>query len=258
MNGQKIAIAFWTIAKKEVSRIFRIWTQTLLPSVVTSVLYFVIFGAFIGSRIGYIEGTITYMQFIVPGLVMMAVITNAFQNVVGSFFIAKFQRNIEEILVSPTPNWVIIAGYVAGGVTRGVLVGLLVLLISLVFTSLTVYYVGAILIFILLTSILFSLAGLCNAIYGKNFDQIAIVPTFVLVPLTYLGGVFYSIKVLPEFWQMVSKLNPILYMVNGFRYGFLGISDVSPTTSFVVLFMSCLAFLYVDWRLINKGVGLKN
>jgi ABC-2 type transport system permease protein len=183
---------------------------------------------------------------------------NAFQNVVGSFFTTKFMRSIEELLVSPMPNWVIIAGYVAGGVTRGILVGILVLLISLVFTGIPVHHPLVVLAFIVLTAVLFSLAGLCNAVYAKNFDQIAIVPTFALTPLIYLGGIFYSIKALPPFWATISQLNPILYMVNGFRYGFLDISDVDPFVSFLVVLVSCVVLLCVVWQLLDRGIGLKN
>ena len=258
MNSKRIWVAFLTITRKECARFLRIWTQTLLPSVMTSVLYFLIFGAFIGARIGLIDGKFTYIQFIVPGLVMMAVITNSFSNVVSSFFGAKFMKNIEELLVSPTPNWVIISGYVAGGVLRGLLVGALVLLVSLFFTHLAIYSIPLILLFILLTAILFSLAGFFNALYAKSFDDVAIIPTFVLTPLTYLGGVFYSVSSLPHLWQVVSGFNPILYMVNGFRYGFLGTSDVDVFFSFAVTIGCIIVLLIADWRLLQKGTGLKN
>jgi ABC-2 type transport system permease protein len=198
------------------------------------------------------------MQFIVPGLVMMAVITNSFSNVISSFFSAKFQRNLEELLVSPTPEWIIIAGYVTGGVIRGLIVGGIVLTISLLFTKIVIQSVAIVVLFIMLTAVLFSLAGLLNAIFAKSFDGISIIPTFVLTPLTYLGGVFYSIKVLPPFWQGVSQANPILYMVNGFRYGFLGISDVNIFTSFSILLISILILLGISLYLFKRGYGLRN
>ena len=220
-------------------------------------LYFVIFGAFIGSQVREISG-FSYMQFIVPGLVMMAVITNSFQQVVSGFYFSKFARSIEEILVSPTPNFVIISGYVTAGVVRGLLFGFSVLLVLLFFTPLVIYNIAILAVFIFLTATLFSLAGLLNGLYAKNFDQVAIVPTFVLTPLTYLGGIFYSISFLPPFWHAVSQFNPVLYMVNGFRYGFLGVADVSVSFSFFVLIflnIICLAFLL---SLFKNGSGLRN
>jgi ABC-2 type transport system permease protein len=257
MNTNRIFIAYLTIIRKEIVRIFRIWSQTLLPSVITISLYYLIFGSFIGSQIRHI-GSFSYMQFIVPGLVMMAVITNSFSNVISSFFSAKFQRNLEELLVSPTPEWIIIAGYVTGGVIRGLVVGAIVLGISLLFTQIAIHSTAVIVMFIILTAVLFSLAGLLNAIYAKSFDGISIIPTFVLTPLTYLGGVFYSIKVLPAFWQSVSQVNPILYMVNGFRYGFLGISDVSIFSSFSVILVFIMILLGINLYLFKRGYGLRN
>jgi len=257
MNRDQMLTAYWTITRKECVRFLRIWKQTLLPSVVTTGLYYVIFGTFIGSQIASIGGY-TYMQFIVPGLVMMAVITNSFANVASSFFGSKFQRDVEELLVSPTPGWVIIAGYVTGGVLRGLLVGALVLGVALFFTKLTVYSWVMVIGFLLLTSILFSLAGLFNAAFAKKFDDTMIVPTFVLTPLTYLGGVFYSIHALPALWQTVSKANPILYMVSGFRYGFLGISDVNVFASLAILIILSIVLLGANIYIFNKGYGLKN
>jgi ABC-2 type transport system permease protein len=257
MNTKRIFIAYLTIIRKEIVRIFRIWSQTLLPSIITISLYYLIFGSFIGSQIRDIAG-FRYIQFIVPGLVMMAVITNSFSNVISSFFSAKFQRNLEELLVSPTPEWIIIAGYVTGGVIRGLIVGAIVLSISLMFTQIVIHSTAVIVLFIILTAILFSLAGLLNAIFAKSFDGISIIPTFVLTPLTYLGGVFYSIKVLPAFWQGVSQANPILYMVNGFRYGFLGISDVSIFSSFGIILVSIVILLFINLYLFKRGYGLRN
>ncbi len=249
-------IAYMTIVRKEAGRFLRIWPQTLLPSVITTTLYYVIFGTFIGSQIRPMHG-FSYIQFIVPGLVMMAVITNSFSNVASSFFGAKFQKQIEELLVSPVPPFLVVAGYVTGGVLRGLITGALVLGVALFFTSITVFNVGLTLLFIFLTALLFSLAGLVNAIFAKKFDGISIVPTFVLTPLTYLGGVFYSVSMLPPFWQHVSALNPILYMVNGFRYGLLGISDASVPLSLSVLIVLSVAMLFFNMYLFKTGRGLK-
>ncbi len=245
------------MVRNEVGRFMRIWSQTLIPPVITTVLYYAIFGSFIGSQIAPIHG-FSYMQFIVPGLVMMAVITSSFSNVVGSFYFSKFQRSIEELLVSPMPFWVLIAGYITGGVVRGLLVGTITLLVSLFFTHLVINNIFFVLSFILLTAILFSLAGLLNGLYAKNFDGITLFPTFVLTPLTYLGGIFYSIEALPPFWQSMSKLNPILYMINGFRYGFLGFSDVSIVASFGILVVCIVVLLGLNWHLFRKGYGLRS
>lgn len=257
MNGKQVFIAYWTITRKECTRFFRIWTQTLLPSAVTMVLYYVIFGTFVGSQIDPIGGY-SYMQFIVPGLVMMSVITNSFSNVVSSFYGSKFQRNLEELMVSPTPHWVVIAGFVTGGVLRGLSVGVIVLGVSLFFTHLVVQDLFLVLAFIFLTALTFSLAGLLNGVFAKTFDAVSIVPTFVLTPLTYLGGVFYSISALPPFWQSVSQFNPILYMVNGFRFGFLGLSDVNVVASLVMLLFLSGILLGVNMYVFAKGYGLKN
>ena len=256
MNPRDNTIAVTTIVRKEITRWLRIWTQTLLPPVVTQSLYFVIFGKFIGSQIGRIHG-ISYIEFIIPGLVMMAVINSAFANVVSSFFGAKFQRSVEELLVSSTPNWAILAGFVAGGALRGILVGIIVFLISIFFTQPQILHPAVIAVFIVLTSIVFSLGGFLNAIYAKKFDDVAIFPTFVLTPLTYLGGVFYSIKSLPQVWQKISMLNPILYMINGFRFGFYGISDVSVILSVGILVSLMTALIFLNLYLLDKGTGLK-
>ena len=257
MNIKGKYISLFTILRKEITRFLRIWTQTLLPSVITMALYFIIFGNLIGSRISNING-FRYIDFIAPGLIMMSIITNSYSNVVSSFFGSKFQRNIEEILVSPTPGWIIIIGYVMGGIARGVVVGLLVTIVSLFFTKLHIFNIFIVMIFVLLTSILFSLAGFLNAMFAKKFDDISIVPTFLLTPLTYLGGVFYSIKILPPFWQQVSKLNPILYMVNGFRYGFLGFSDINIYIGLTILLVFIVVFFMINLLLIKKGVGLRS
>ncbi|SFU27080.1 ABC transporter permease [Xenorhabdus koppenhoeferi] len=249
-------VALKTIWIKEVTRFGRIWVQTLLPPVITMSLYFVIFGNLVGSRIGEMGG-VDYMQFIVPGLIMMSVITNSYSNVSSSFFGAKFQRSIEEVLVAPVPTHIIIVGFVGGGVARGIFVGILVTLVSLLFIPLQMHSWGMVVITLLATSILFSLAGLLNAIFAKTFDDISIIPTFVLTPLTYLGGVFYSLTLLPAFWQVVSKLNPIVYMVSGFRYGFLGIADVSLGMTLGMLGAFIIGFYGLAWYLIESGRGLR-
>lgn len=257
MNAYETWIAFYTILVKEIRRFTRIWVQTLLPPAITMGLYFVIFGKLIGSRIGDMGG-FDYMQFVVPGLIMMSVLTNAYSNVVSSFYSNKFQRSIEEQLIAPIPNWVILAGYVAGGVARGLCVGFIVTLLSLFFTHLQVQHPGVMIAIVLLTAILFSLAGLINAVYAKSFDDISIIPTFVLTPLTYLGGVFYSISLLPPFWQMLSQANPILYMVNAFRYGVLGISDINIPFAFgMIVFFIIIAGIYA-MHLLRTGRGLRS
>ncbi|WP_375191384.1 ABC transporter permease [Marinobacter sp.] len=257
MSPQAILTAFSTIVVREIRRFTRIWAQTLLPPAVTMTLYFIIFGNLIGSRIGEMGG-FDYMAFIVPGLIMMAVITNSYSNVVSSFFSMKFQRSIEELLVSPVPNWVILAGYVTGGMARGLGIGLIVTLLSLAFTRLSIHSVPMMVLTVFLTSALFSLGGFINAMLATKFDDISIVPTFVLTPLTYLGGVFYSIDMLPAFWQGVSMANPILYMVNGFRYGILGVSDVNPFVSLgmILVFIAILAF--ISMKMLARGKGIRH
>lgn len=250
-------IAFISLVRKEIKRFTRIWVQTLVPPAITMTLYFIIFGNLIGSRIGTMQG-FTYMEYIVPGLIMMSVITNSYSNVASSFFSSKMQKNIEELLVAPVPNYVMITGYVMGGVTRGLLVGILVTAVSLFFVDLQVEHWFVVILTVFLTSVLFSLGGLINAIFARTFDDISIVPTFILTPLTYLGGVFYSISLLPEFWQVVSKINPIVYMVNAFRYGFLGVSDVNIYVSFGVLGLFVLGLYCVAHYLVAKGTGLRS
>ncbi|HEY7864866.1 MAG TPA: ABC transporter permease [Psychromonas sp.] len=255
MNSNYIT-ALKSIWIKEVNRFLRIWIQTLIPPAITMTLYFVIFGNLIGKRIGEMSG-FSYMSFIVPGIIMMAVITNSYSNVASSFFSAKFQRNVEELLVAPVPNYIIIWGYVGGGVIRGLLVGFIVTCVSLFFVDLQIFNIVALLLSVLCTSVLFSLAGLLNAIFARSFDDISIIPTFVLTPLTYLGGVFYSIDLLPDFWQTVSHFNPVFYMINAFRYGFLGIADVSLLWSFVII-GSFIVLLYgLITVLLRKGVGIR-
>ena len=256
MNLAIYYIAFKSILAKEVSRFTRIWIQTLVPPAITMSLYFVIFGNLIGSRIGDMGG-FTYMEFIVPGLIMMSVITNSYSNVASSFFSAKFQRNIEEMLVAPVPNYVIIAGYVGGGVARGLCVGLIVTLVSLFFVPLQIHHLFSVCFTVLLTSILFSLGGLINAVFAKTFDDISIIPTFVLTPLTYLGGVFYSISLLPPFWQTVSLANPVLHMVNAFRYGILGVSDINIGIAIGMMLLASTVLYIVCIRLLKSGRGMR-
>jgi ABC-2 type transport system permease protein len=249
-------IGYLTMVRKEVVRIFRIWSQTLLPPVITTSLYFVVFGGFIGKQVHPIAGY-TYMQYIVPGLVMMSLITSSYLNTVSTFYFAKWQRVIDEILVSPMPNWVVIAGFVSGGIIRAFLTGVLIVAVSLFFTHLTILNILILLAAAFLTTLLFSLAGIINAIYAKSFDAISIVPNFVLTPLTYLGGVFYSIHLLPPFFAKLSLFNPILYMVNAFRYGFLSVTDVPLATCFAVIVGFILVLMVWVLVLFRKGAGLK-
>ncbi len=248
--------SFYTIVRKDVVRLFRIWTQTLLPPAITTGLYFLIFGKFIGSQIAPINGH-SYMQFIVPGLVMMSIIVNAFMNTAFTFFSAKFMKHIEEILVSPTPYLILILGIISGGIVRAFITGAVIIGLAMFFTHIPIFSFPIILAFFFLTSTLFSLAGLINGVFGTSFDSVSIFPTFVLTPLTYLGGVFYSVSVLPHFWQVVSLFNPILYMINGFRYGFLGTSDTSVSLSFAILCVFNLLLAGVAWWLFKTGRGLR-
>lgn len=257
MNPYQMFTSFYTIVRKDVVRIFRIWPQTFLPSIITSILYFLVFGKILGERIGEIGGH-PYVTFVVPGIVMLAVITNSFSNVATTFFQAKFfARNIDEILVSPTPPWVIISGYVAGGMVRGIVIGALVIIVSAFFSPLPLTHPFIILLFLILSSLLFSLAGLVNGIYAKSFDGITIVPTFVLTPLVYLGGVFYSAQALPPLWQKLTYADPIFYLINGFRDGFMGISDISLSLSIGVLLLLIAILVAVNWYFIRTGLGLR-
>lgn len=247
---------FLTLMKREVIRVFRIWPQTLLPSVMTTALYFLIFGNFIGGRLGTLHG-VSYIDYIVPGLIMMSVITTSYSNVSSTFFSAKFQRNIEELLVSPMKNSTMLWGFVSGGVIRGCLVGTLVTIVSWFFSPLRIYDIGLVICVMMLTSILFALGGFLNALFANKFDDISIIPTFILSPLTYLGGVFYSISLLPEFWRKASLFNPILYIVNVFRYGFLGISDIPIYTALLCLILSIAALWGFIMLMLSKGIGTR-
>ena len=256
MSPTEQYVALMTIVRKEIKRYLRIWTQTLLPSAITMALYFVIFGTLIGSRIGEMGG-FTYMQFVVPGLIMMAIVTNSYSNVVSSFFGSKFNHSVEELLVSPTPNYIILLGYVIGVISRGMPVAIVVTIVSLFFTQLQIHSYLVVVVVVLMTSTLFALAGFINAVFANNFDDISIVPTFILTPLIYLGGVFYSMDLLSDFWAGVSKLNPLVYVVNAFRYGVLGVSDVSLPVAFGMIGMfTVLAFSYC-MHLLNSGKRLR-
>jgi len=256
MYTQSTLIAFKTIVIKEVSRFTRIWVQTILPPAISMTLYFVIFGSLIGPRIGTMNG-FSYIDYIAPGIIMMSIINNAYANVVSSFFGAKFQHHIEEMLVAPIPNIVILTGFITGGVVRGFMVGAVVTIVALFFTAFNIHSFTITIAVVFMTSVVFSLGGLINAIFAKKFDDISIIPAFVLTPLIYLGGVFYSIDMLPAFWQKVSALNPILYMVNAFRYGMLGESDISIVNAFIMLTIFTVALFTISLHLLNKGVGIK-
>ncbi|SED98918.1 ABC transporter permease [Pseudomonas coleopterorum] len=250
-------VALQTIIYREVRRFTRIWPQTLLPPAITMVLYFVIFGNLIGKQIGGMGG-FSYMEYIVPGLIMMSVITNSYGNVVSSFFGAKFQRSIEELMVSPLSPHTILVGYVAGGVLRGLMVGIIVTVLSLFFTDLQVHHLGITVLVVLLTATIFSMLGFINAVFARNFDDISIVPTFVLTPLTYLGGVFYSISLLPPFWQTVSLANPVLHMVNAFRYGILGVSDISIGVAVAFMLVATVGLYFACVKLLVSGRGMRS
>jgi ABC-2 type transport system permease protein len=256
MENKAKFIAFQTIVTKEVRRFMRIWVQTIVPPAITIMLYFIIFGNLIGSRIGEMGG-FGYMEFVVPGLIMMGVITNSYSNVVSSFFNARFQRHVDEMLVSPLPNYIILLGFVCGGVARGLAVGLVVTILATFFADISVHNIWITISIVVLTSILFSLAGFINAVFAESFDDISIIPTFVLTPLIYLGGVFYSIDLLPEFWANLSQLNPILYMVNGFRYGILGVSDINITWAFAMIIVFIVAAFTYSLHLLNSGKKLR-
>ncbi len=248
---------FYTLARKETKRVFRIWRQTLIPPMITTVLYFFIFGKLIGTRIGDMDG-VSYMQFIAPGLIMMSTITAAYGNTASSFFLSKYAKHIEELLVSPLSTHTIIAGYVMGSIVRAGIIGVLVTSVAFCFVSYDVHSWFVVIAIMLMTITMFALAGLINAIYAKSFDEINLIPTFILTPLTYLGGVFYSISLLSEFWQGVSKFNPIMYMINGFRYGFLGISDVPILYTFVMLSAFIIVLYGIVYYLIDHGIGLRS
>lgn len=256
MNLRHYRVAFMTIVRKEMRRFLRIWVQTILPPMITTALYFVIFGRMIGSQLAPIDG-FSYMDYIVPGLIMMTVITNSYANVVSSFYGSKFQRYVEELLVSPIPLSLILIGFVAGGVARGLIVGAMVTVVAAFFVDLQLHNLWITLSVILLTAILFALGGFINAVYAKSFDDISIIPTFVLTPLTYLGGIFYSVNMLPGIWQDVSLANPILYMINTFRYGMLGVSDTNLVTAYTVILLFIVALYSFSLWLLKRGVGLR-
>ncbi|MGD0960965.1 MAG: ABC transporter permease [Methylomonas sp.] len=249
-------IAFLTIVSKEIRRFVRIWPQTLMPPAITTALYFLIFGKLIGGRVGYVNGAL-YMHYIVPGIILMSVISHAYANVVSSFYSTKFQGHIEELLIAPVPNWIILCGYVCGGTARGVMVGLVVAAVSLLFADIRVEHWEISLAIYFLTAILFSLAGFINAMFAESFDDISIIPNFVLTPLSYLGGVFYSVNMLPGVWRDVALANPILYMINAFRYGLIGITDVDIRLAFIMTGACTLLLIAVSLLLLHKGIGIK-
>jgi ABC-2 type transport system permease protein len=257
MELREKLIAFEGILIKEILRFSRIWIQTVLPPMITTVLYFVIFGNLMGSRIGPMDG-IAYVEFIMPGLIMLSVITNSYANVVSSVFGAKFHRHIEEMLVAPVPNYIILLGFVGGGVTRGLIVGVAVTMVSLFFVDVTINSLIVTALVAFLTAVLFSLAGFINGVFARSFDDISIVPTFVLTPLTYLGGIFYSIELLPEFWQDVSLGNPILFMINAFRYGILGVSDIDVRVALLIICSFIAALFLFSLGLLQRGVGIRS
>ena len=249
--------AFRTLLIKEILRFARIWVQTILPPAITMALYFIIFGKLIGSQIGDIEG-FRYIDFIVPGLILMSVISNSYANTVSSFYFSRWNKHIDELLIAPIPNWLILAGYVAGGVARGVIVGIVVTIVASFFSDISIHSYGITFLVFVLTSVLFSLAGFINGVFANSFDDISIIPTFVLTPLTYLGGVFYSMSLLPEFWQTVSMANPVLYMVNAFRYGLLGVSDINLSSGIVIILVFTFVLASYAHSLMRRGVGIKN
>ena len=249
--------AFKTLLIKEILRFARIWVQTILPPAITMALYFIIFGKLIGSQIGDIEG-FRYIDFIVPGLILMSVISNSYANTVSSFYFSRWNKHIDELLIAPIPNWLILAGYVAGGVARGVIVGIVVTIVASFFSDLSIHSYGITFLVFVLTSVLFSLAGFINGVFANSFDDISIIPTFVLTPLTYLGGVFYSMSLLPEFWQTISMANPVLYMVNAFRYGLLGVSDIKLDSGLAIILWFTLVLAIYAHSLMKRGVGIKS
>jgi ABC-2 type transport system permease protein len=257
MKLRRYAVAFQTLLLKEYLRFIRIWMQTVLPPMMTTALYFIIFGNLIGAQIGDVQGY-SYVEYIVPGLIMLAIITNSYANVVSSFFNAKFQRHIEEMLVSPVPNTIILMGFVAGGLARGMTVGIAVTLVSMIFSDLHLHDGLIVIVVALLTSAVFSLAGFVNGIFARSFDDVAIVPTFVLTPLTYLGGIFYSVDMLPEFWRQVSLANPMLYMINGFRYGLLGVADIDIGRSLIIIMVFLIGLAVLALYLLKRGIGVRS
>jgi ABC-2 type transport system permease protein len=257
MTLEQQLTAFRTIVLKEMMRFLRIWVQTVLPAAITMGLYFVIFGNLIGSQLAPIHG-FSYVDYIVPGIILMAIINNSYANVVSSFFSAKFQRHIEEMLVSPMPNYLILLGFVGGGLMRGLVVGVTVTLVATLFTDLKLEHPAVVILVVVLTSILFALGGFINAIYAKTFDDISIIPTFVLTPLTYLGGIFYSVEMLPGVWQSISYINPILYMINAMRYGMLGVSDINVATALFIIIAFAVGLFVYSIYLLRIGVGIRN
>lgn len=257
MNSTELYNTFKTIFNKEVRRYMRLWKQTLLPPAITMSLYYAIFGNLIGPRIGEMQG-FDYMSFIVPGLVMLSIITGSYGNVVSSFYGNKFQKSLDEVLVSPTPSIIILLGYVLSSCLRGLMVGVIVTLLSLFFTTISIHSITSVVLVAFLTSFMFAAMGMINAIFAQSFDDVTVIPNFVLTPLTYLGGIFYSIELLPEFWQTASLLNPILYMVNAFRYGILGVTDIPLVFSYTIIIFFAVSLFLICWYLLEKGIGIRS
>ena len=257
MIKKEFLIAYQTIVRKEFVRFARIWIQTILPSVITIFLYITIFGNFIGDRIGVISD-FNYIDYIIPGLVIMPIISNSYMNVVGSFYSSRFQKSHEEMMVSPVPDYIILLGYVSGGVIRAFVVGIAVFFVTTIFTDIPVYNMWLVVLITFLTSFLFSTAGFINAVYAKSFDDINIVTTFVLTPLTYLGGTFYSIDALPQVWQDISVFNPIAYIISSYRFAFLGLEETSLALSLSIVVVLIIVLFFVALMILSKGIGIKN
>lgn len=257
MNPWQILIAYQTIVIKELVRCFRIWPQTMIPPVITTVLYFLIFGKLVGSQISAVQG-FTYMQYIAPGLIMMQVIMNSYVNSSSSFFSMKFHRSIEEILISPTPNVIILLGFITGAVARGCIIGIIVMCIALFFTHLSLHHLALMFFTVLMTAIFFATLGVINGIYARNFDDVSWVPSFVLTPLTYLGGVFFSVTMLSDVWQKVAMLNPILYIIDLFRYSVLGVIDTNISIALMMLMLGSLGVFLFALRLIRQSPRLRS
>jgi ABC-2 type transport system permease protein len=256
MNSRQQLIALYTLVRREMVRMFRIASQVFLPPVITTTLYFLIFGTLIGKRIGSIDG-VNYLTFIAPGLIMMSVITNAYSNVSSSLFSVRFQKNIEEMLISPMHNGLILLGFVLGGVIRGVIVAVLVFIVSAFFASIELNHLPLTLLVVVLVSTLFSLAGFTNAMVARTFDDIMIIPTFILTPLTYLGGVFYSVSMLPPFWDTVTHFNPVYYIIGAFRVAMIGQKDINMSLAMGIIVVFLIVLTMVNMVMLKRGVGLR-
>ena len=246
-------IAYKTITIKEILRFVRIWIQTILPPMIVAFLYLLIFGFVVGSRVGQMAGQ-DYVHYLVPGVILMSAIMHAYSNTVSSFYLTKFNRSIEEILVSPIPDWLIIAGFVTGGIVRGIAVGLAVFMVAWLVVGFALPNLVIFSLILLLTTTLFSIAGFINAIFAKSFDDITIVPNFILMPLTYLGGMFYDVRILPEFWQNVTQINPIFYMIDGFKVAFFGSASIPIIVSIAILLAMIIALFLLAVFLMQRHI----